>query len=198
MAATGPLREAGILRVVYKQVSPGDLRKLQAESNNAPTGGGARDFRLPYKDFDPVMRKILPQTRQEERLRKGERITLSLHWGSVKFRLQGKEIEVNLDWETPTDARPREGRIPRIHTHFGLPQENPELGAAFFLIMQHETEVRADYAYEQHLRGGRWNRELAQHILSCKDSPNRRARSSVQGYIDCVEELQHCHGIAGD
>ncbi|MFH9069693.1 hypothetical protein [Streptomyces alboflavus] len=199
MAAIGPLREAGILRVIYKQLSPGDLRKLRAKSNDAQTGGGARDFRLPYRAFDPVMRKLLPQTRQEERRRNGARTTVDFHWGPVKFGTRGKEIEVvNLDWESPTDARPTEGRISRIHTHFNLPKEDPEFGAVLFLIMQHETEVRAHYAYERDLRDGKWNSELTQHILACMDNPNRRARSLAQGFIDCVEGLKYCHGIAGD
>ncbi|PJN22390.1 hypothetical protein CG736_28150 [Kitasatospora sp. CB02891] len=123
---------------------------------------------------------------------------MEVHWGPVKFSMPNGEVEVDLEWESPTDARPTEGRISRIHQHFTLPQAGPELGAAFFLILQHETEIRAHYAYEQDLRKGGWNRELAQRILACKDDPTRRAGSSVQGYIDCVEELQHCHGIAGD
>jgi hypothetical protein len=199
VAAIGPLREAGILRVVYKQLSPGDLRKLRAKSNDAQTGGGARDFRLPYHAFDPVMSKLLPQTRQEMRRRNGVRKTVTFHCGPVKFRTQSKTIEVvDLDWESPTDSRRAEGRISRIHAHFTPPKEDPELGASFFLIMQHETEVRAHYAYERHLRDGKWNSELTQHMLACMDNPSRRARSLAQGFIDCVAGTRYCHGIAGD
>ncbi|MEV8245671.1 MULTISPECIES: hypothetical protein [Streptomyces] len=200
MTANGSLRAAGILRVVYKQVSAGDLRKLQAVSNDAPTGGGARDFRLPYREFDPVMRKLLPHTKQLKRVRDGGKKIVHFPCGPVKYRKPNGAgaIEVELLWEDPTDTRPTEGRIPLIHKHFGLPKTNPELGAAFFLLVQHKTEVRAHYAYERDLRAGKWDGELTRHILSCKDSPSRRAKSSVQGYIDCVADIEHCHGVVDD
>jgi hypothetical protein len=33
-------------RILYKEIVEGDLRKFRAESNDAATGGGARDLRF--------------------------------------------------------------------------------------------------------------------------------------------------------
>ena len=47
--------------VIFKQIKPGDYRKLAAESNDAPTGGGARDFRFPSAPFAPVLEMFFPK-----------------------------------------------------------------------------------------------------------------------------------------
>ena len=45
--------ETDVVRVLFRTIDEGDLRKMDAVSNDAPTGGGARDLR-----FSPV-RQIL-------------------------------------------------------------------------------------------------------------------------------------------
>ncbi|MFE0315338.1 hypothetical protein [Streptomyces albogriseolus] len=140
------------------------------------------------------MRKLLPKTREVQRRRNNEKVVVDLHWGPVKIRQDDDRItEVDLLWESPTDARPSEGRIPRVHDHFNVPEDG--LGAVFFVLMQHEEHVLASYAYEDDLRNGHWNQELTQHILTCKDSPERRPKVLAQGYVDCVKPDRYYHGI---
>ena len=48
------------MAVLFKQVREGDIRKLAAQSNDAPTGGGARDLRFPAEPFAPVLHLFFP------------------------------------------------------------------------------------------------------------------------------------------
>lgn len=49
--------------IIYKEVLPGDIEKINQHSNLTPSGGGARDFRFnPPKLFIPVFLKMFPKT----------------------------------------------------------------------------------------------------------------------------------------
>lgn len=63
---------AQVARILYKEIVPGDLRKILAMSNDAVTGGGARDFRFgSFKTLLPVIRKMFPETVKQSRKRGG-------------------------------------------------------------------------------------------------------------------------------
>jgi hypothetical protein len=70
-------------------------------------------------------------------------------------------------------------------------------GRVFVLFVQDDQGVvHVNYAYEDHLRAGKWNRAVARPILECLDDLNRpRNKPTVQGYIDYIEGTHHCHGI---
>src|SRR4029079_6724773 len=66
--------DSAVARVVFREIVPGDLRKVEADAQDAGTGGGARDLRFrPYEKFAPVFSVLLPERVQEMRKRGGER-----------------------------------------------------------------------------------------------------------------------------
>lgn len=75
--------EAGqVARILYKELVEGDLRKLQAKSNDADTGGGARDFRFgSYKTLLPVIKQMFPQIVKENRKRGGQIVQIDVFKG---------------------------------------------------------------------------------------------------------------------
>jgi hypothetical protein len=55
------VKPTGIKRIVYYEIVEGDFRKFQAVSNDAPTGGGARDLRFrQYEKFLEVLKRLFP------------------------------------------------------------------------------------------------------------------------------------------
>ncbi|GAB2652622.1 hypothetical protein GCM10027169_17100 [Gordonia jinhuaensis] len=188
--------KVGVKRILYKEVTAADLRKLRAESNDAPNGGGARDLRLPYGEFDAVIEQMLPGVKTETRRRGGVPTDVEIRVGRVTYRADSasaSEVTVDLHWEPPTDARNREGRLARVHDALSLPATG--LGRVFLLLIQDENDhVNAFYAYEDDLRSGQWRPQVAKPILECLDDPNRKKRS-VQGYIDYTTNKHFCHGV---
>ena len=75
-----------VARILYKELVEGDLRKLQAKSNDADTGGGARDFR--FRSFDtllPVIKQMFPQTVQEMRRRNNQQLLVDIFKGQFSW-----------------------------------------------------------------------------------------------------------------
>jgi hypothetical protein len=160
-------------RAIWKRVMPGDERKLRAAANDSDSGGGARDIRFsPWHEFEPIMKKMLPNTetrmttrksgRGEQEIRVGEML-----WsGDGSHRAKGKRFEL---WP-PTDSRPGEGRIAKSYE---LPSFQPQLlpppeeGEVFFLIWEDEDGI--------------WGQFLA---VSAVRHLNVTLRSDIQGALD--------------
>src|SRR4051812_31674071 len=100
-------------RVLYKRLVDGDRRKIIAQSNDADSGGGARDLRFnPWPNFEPVVHRLMPMTatrttsRGDVAIRVGE-----LRW----YGDGGSQRSVGVEFWPPTNARPNEGRLARVH-----------------------------------------------------------------------------------
>jgi hypothetical protein len=94
--------------VFFQEVKPGDIRKQQAASNDARSGGGARDLRIrPAAVFARVLSSLFPVSTDEEGVFLGR-----VHWYADRGTIHHAEVEF---WR-PTDARPGEARVGRIHT----------------------------------------------------------------------------------
>lgn len=93
--------------IFFQEIKPGDVRKQRAESNDATSGGGARDLRIrPAEKFTPILANMFPEEGSEEDVLQG-----SVHWLDERDQVQAATIEL---WR-PTEARPGEARIGRIH-----------------------------------------------------------------------------------
>jgi hypothetical protein len=90
--------------VFFQEILEGDLKKQKAESNEADTGGGARDMRIP-KTFETFLLPFFPAAGNSERVNIG---TVTWHDGA-------RERNTTLELWRPTKARPAELRIARIH-----------------------------------------------------------------------------------
>ena len=193
MANSSPVRPA---LVVYKEVVAGDRRKLSATSNDAASGGGARDLRFPSRTFRPVLRRIFAQ----DAVGRGG---AAIRTADVVYRdAAGTAQTTRLEYWPPTKSRPTEDRIPRIHRSPALGGRPPatDRGMAFVLLILFDDQtVRIEYAYEDGLRGGDWGSEIADAILSCMDATARRNAGRrgnllpVRGYYEFGSGAQFCH-----
>lgn len=175
---------------VYKEIVAGDLRKLAAESNDSPTGGGARDLRFPAKTFRPIMHRIFTHDavgRGGKPIRTADVMYLDEHEELQRTRLSY--------WPT-TSSRPAEDRIAQVHSSPALGGRLPakDKGRAFVVFTKFEDgTVRCDYAYEDDLKKkGVWATEASAQILNCMASATHTNRT-VQGYYDFIEGTGFCH-----
>lgn len=182
--------------ILYKELSAADLRKLEANSNDSKTGGGARDLRLPHRAFGLIMSRLLPETRTQSR---GKKSTLDaiVNYGPVTFYEGSTRQTTEFVYWPPTDARPAEGRIARVHASPALGGRMPEEGQGRVLVMFIKWTsgmVTVHYAYERDLViSGVWADEVRIPIVSCMQASDSN-NQSVQGYLDLHEGKGYCHG----
>lgn len=193
------LAPSGVKRLVYKELQAGDYRKLTAQSNDATSGGGARDLRFPYNEFDGIFAKLLPGYREEQRRRRGALTHVTVRTGKVHLNAAGKgTATTEMVWESPTDARGSEGRLVRVHESDALaqlPHEPHPNDRVFVLFVQDDNnELRVHAAYESDLRKGAWAAAVATPMLKHLDGDRRQDRA-VQGYIDFIDDFVYCHGL---
>lgn len=184
-------------RVVYKEIVNGDMRKLLGESNDADTGGGARDLRFPAMAFDPVLRPMFTQDaigRGGRAIRRGDFVYLDT---------SHKPQKTQLDYWPPTLSRKTECRIARIHASPALGGQMPrtDKGRVFVVLVQFsDGAVRCDYAYEDELKAPDvWAQELSSAVLGCLASASvKNATRTVSlvpamGYYDFTNGTGYCH-----
>lgn len=163
--------------ILFQQLTSATVRKAQRISNDAPTGGGARDLRLrPHDQFLPIMERMLPEIRTESRP-SGETLTIRqglVTWGDGH---QAQEIEY---WP-PTNARPGEGRIAKISSLPPLSVPPEVLAGSVILFVQDEDgRIWVRYATDEGLRDSL--PEVGELIRNCiRNAPSNRIAS---GYID--------------
>lgn len=173
------------------------MRKLLAESNDAATGGGARDLRFPARAFDPVLRKIFSKDsfgRGGQAIRTGDVIYLDSN---------EKPQSTQLEYWPPTRSRKSESRISKIHDSPALGGQLPttDRGRVFVLLIQFsDGTVRCDYAYEDDLKDPDvWAHELSSAVLGCLASACARNKTRTAGlvpalgYYDFTNGTGYCH-----
>lgn len=183
--------------LVYKEIGPGDMRKLLAQSNDSATGGGARDLRVPWRTFRPVMHRIFTETVEG----KGSR---QIRTARVTYKDGSSLRQTTLEYWPATASRPAEDRVSKVHSNPALaggqlPAEDK--GRVFLLFIKwNNGEVRCYYAYENDLKTpGKWGAEVRQAILGCmadtdlKNASRAGSPLSVQGYYDFLDGTVHCH-----
>ena len=126
--------------VVFREVLPGDIRKIRAESNISPTGGGARDLRFRHGDMmTQVIRRMFPEPTFQTGVVKGR-----VHWidqdGIVQY--------TNIEFWRPTEVRPNEVRLGRINNLRGWYIDEEAYNASqqnrmkwFFLLVLDDTDT---------------------------------------------------------
>lgn len=183
-------------RIVYKEVLSGDLRKLRGESNDSPSGGGARDLRFPWRAFRPVMHLIFSQTGTS-----GDKTYRSAVVNYVDDA--GVLRKTTLEYWPATLSRPSEDRVAKVHSSAALGgsrMPDTDRGRVFVVLSQFTSgEVRCDYAYEDDLRAGRWAGAVSSAILGCiasttqKNSTRTKNFVPTQGYWDFTDGTGICY-----
>ncbi|MGL6093640.1 MAG: hypothetical protein ACRC07_26705 [Pseudomonas paracarnis] len=189
-----------VARILYKEIVPGDLRKINAESNDADTGGGARDFRFgAYPNISAIVQQMFPNQTQENRRRNSFVVPTTIYSGTFHWVDQlGRTFSATSYFEPPTDARPSEGRITRVHEQPCLavnliPASTPTNRTFLLLIQFVDGTVWPRYVDEQTLRtAGLLPPQVAQQMLQCIDAP-RRADQVVIGFFDFVNGGNYCN-----
>jgi len=190
-----------VARILYKEIVEGDLRKIQAQSNDADTGGGARDFRFgSYKKLLPAVQKMFPQTVKENRKRNSQTIEIDVFKGKFFWNTPGgMHLQKDSFFEPPTDVRPSEGRIARVH-EYGcfdtsmIPKGGEGNRILLLLIQLHDDSVWPFFAEERTLRiPGKWDSFVAKELLACIDA-ERPVNRAIIGYRDFTNTDQYCNG----
>jgi hypothetical protein len=165
-------------RFVYKEVLPGDLRKAEADSNDADSGGGARDLRFRpwnghFEDVVAAMAKRVDQTKGRDRY----------YVELVSIRNHGGRAVDEVTFWPPTNARPDEGRLANVDRvpAFAVAEMPPASdGRAMYFIWEDDDAVYGTLITEKSLRSGAWHSAVAEPIL--KDL--QLAEKTVRGYVD--------------
>jgi len=190
-----------VARILYKEIVAGDLRKILAKSNDSKTGGGARDFRFgSYKILLPVIKRMFPLTVKEKRKRNGKAVDIEVYKGEFSwYNSQGDIVRKDSFFEPPTDVRPSEGRIARVHEYECFSVNHVSAGGEgnrvlLLLIQLKNGSVWPYYAEEETLRTpGKWNALVADELISCLDAV-RPVTRAVIGYRDFTNTERYCNG----
>lgn len=94
--------------LVFREVLEGDVKKVQAKSNISQSGGGARDLRFRDADlFGPIIERMFNGV-----ISAGSVLTTTVHWDDENDVTKSTPLEL---WP-PTEARPNELRLAKIHS----------------------------------------------------------------------------------
>lgn len=190
-----------VARILYKEIVTGDLRKILAQSNDSDTGGGARDFRFgSFKTLLPVITEMFPKKAKENRKRDGVVEEIDVFQGEFFWQdVNGQVMCKDSFFETPTDVRPSEGRIARVHEYGCFDTSRVPRGGVgnrilLLLIQLNDGSVWPYYVEEKTLRiEGKWDPVVAAELLGCLDA-KRAANRAVIGYRDFTNAGKYCNG----
>lgn len=182
-----------VARVLYKEIVEGDRRKADAKSNDAASGGGARDFRYPYKGVLPVIQHMFPT----EVIKRGK----TIHQGKFFWYEPGatSPTELTAEFSSPTASRKSEGWISQVPKFrcFDLdriPEEEDGNRIFLLLIQRVDGTVWPHFAEEISLRTpGNWDADVAKKLLKCIDA-KRPTRNAIIGFIDLTTSASYCNG----
>lgn len=190
-----------VARVLYKELLVGDLRKFKAQSNDAKSGGGARDIRFrQYNELLPIIRKIFPEVEVQRRRRSGF-TDLEIHKGVFHW-MDPETSQVHTResfFEPPSDARPKEGRIARVHEYAcfraaGVPALDAEDRILLLFVQNMNGSVWPCFAQESSLRTpNTWDPSIAKELLESLDA-KRPKRSAAFGYYDFTDGSRYRNG----
>jgi hypothetical protein len=183
-----PSNNPGIARIVFREILDGDRRKFIADSNDADTGGGARDLRFrAWDSLEPIFKKLFPQVRQLARRRDGLPINEMIYVGTFNWQDSAGTVRTKEALlETPTDARPNEARIAKVHEYGCFQSIPPYQGTGRLLVLfvqNPDDTVWPVFATEQSLNQPGWHPAVANFLLKAL-STKRRTGNAAYGYVD--------------
>lgn len=161
----------GVKLVIYKKIVPGDFKKFRAESNDAPSGGGARDLRFtPANVFTTQFSRMFPLG--------GDRATLrgQFYW----VGLTPTDVTIH----QPTNSRPNEVRIATVHECFPsevIPGDCDD--CVLLLVLRSDNRVYPAFTSEHSLSEDNWHPAVKEPILRGLRA-SRSAKKTPMGYVD--------------
>lgn len=188
-----------VARLVFKEITEGDRRKILAESNDSDTGGGARDFRFgDYSRFAPILEQMFPNKAVEQRRRGKEKKDITIHKGHFHWEENGVANSKESCFEPPTSARPSEGRITKVHEYpcfdvSKIPHGGEGNRVVLLLIQRMDGTVWPYFADERSLTNDPWDSRVADEILRCIHATRAEGRAVI-GYMDFTKSEKYCNG----
>ena len=161
-----------VSRILFRRLESGDLLKFEAHSSSAGTGGGARDLRFGPRDIaSPLFARFFPETTEGG----GKEIRTGTVYWKDGDAIRHKPMEI---WP-PTDSRPTEIRITKIHS-FGFQPliERARNGEGFLLFLLYQEKggrVFVHFSTETSLAGCAWHsliREFFQRWVATEHGKN--------------------------
>ncbi len=173
--------------IVFRQILDGDRLKFIAQSNITDSGGGARDLRFRSWDkMEQTLRKLFPNSRTEKRKRAADN-ALEVYTGNLNWLdKNGKHVWKEAALEPPTDARPNEARITRVHEFDCFTINQPAEGSGRLIALFVQKDDGSVWPYvitERSLEHDNWNRAVADFLLSALNAA-RRESNAAYGFID--------------
>lgn len=182
-----------LVRLVYREVLPGDVAKFAGKANITQSGGGARDFRFrPYFKFQGIFEKLLSGRKTETRIRNGVPTPEVIYTASVSVvDASGAATTRPIEFEPPTTARENEGRLPRLNA-YGLLVPSGNCGRVLLLLYQTgNSQLFLNFATEQDLRNNLWDQTVTRHLLDCLEE-ERPVSHAAQGFFDLETGESYC------
>lgn len=156
--------------VVYKRIVEGDLSKFTATSNITQTGGGARDLRFsPASEFFPVFRRMF--TPGVDGVLRGQ-----FSWANHA----PTEAEIH----PPTNSRPNEVRIGRIHECFPqavIPTDS--MDCVLLIVLDDAGRVSPYFTSLRSLKNDNWHPDIKDPIIEGLTA-KRNVNITAMGYVD--------------
>lgn len=181
-------------RVLYREIVEGDFRKFDAKSNDSDSGGGARDLRFrPYDKLKDTVELMFPQTVTERTGKRTIQVRKGLfQWLDASNNAQSKDAF----FYPPTDSRPGEWRLARVHEHPCFTSKMPPTGQGRILVLLTQLadgSVWPSFATEQDLQTNKqWNPAVAKALLDCLNAP-RAANKVATGFCDFQTKTNYCN-----
>ena len=181
-----------IVRVLLQNIEDGDRRKFKARSNDADSGGGARDLRFrPETEFFPFFKKMFPNQRSQKRTSKGVVEEIEVLSCTVGWDENGQEKSATMEVWPATNARPNECRIARISSFglYDLIKDDPSNGRSVFMLFQQKNGVILLYfTTETSLRDDNWDPTIK------KFSADWIRDGSKSAFLDLETKERYPHG----
>ncbi len=177
---TQQTQNLGVKLVIYKRIVEGDLSKFTATSNITQTGGGARDLRFsPAAEFFPVFQRMFNQ--DADGVLRGQ-----FSWANHA----PTETEIH----PPTNSRPNEVRIGRIHECF--PQEvipTDSRDCILLIVLDNIGRVSPYFTSLHSLRYDNWHPAIKDPIIEGLNAP-RNSKITAMGYVDIENGRNYTNG----
>ena len=135
--------------------------------------------------MEGMLRKLFPQTKVANRRRAGAN-ELEIYIGRFHWLSHGTEVSHAAHLEPPTDARPNESRVTRVHEYDCFTIKPPEEGSGRLLVIfiqKLDDSVWPFVITEQSLEHEDWNPAVADFLLSAINA-DRRKGNAAYGFVD--------------
>ena len=165
--------------VIYKKIVEGDLRKFTATSNFTKIGGGARDMRFnPALEFFPAFQRMFTQS--------GSILRGYFSWAN--------EPDTEVEVHPPTNARPNEVRIGKIHECF--PQSvipNDATDCILLIVLDGTGKVCPYFTSQYSLVHDNWHPAIKDPILEGLNA-QRSSKTTAMGFVDIDNGRSYTNG----